>query len=368
MPTSVKMLVSFMLLFGLFYMAKATRTLPIEADLNTRAQAALASAEIDWAKVRVNGRRAVLTGLAPSPDAAQRALKTVARVRGIHSALDNLKTLQIVSPFEWQAVSLGRTLKLMGVVPSGDAYDAVTQAAAAIFPNHTVETKLELAAGVPGGNWLGAVRYGLQQLARLDEGTLRLRDTQVDLSGKTASSQIIKKVELAMRGLPAGYTGRDRVTLKLRNIDTQPILLRDLSQNTLIPIFVPTEAQQQIDLCQQRINSVMRSEKIRFKSASAEVLQQARPIIKSLADIAKECPTSRIVISGHTDASGDADENLALSKARAQAIVDLLIAQDIPENRLSAEGYGASRPIADNDTQAGRQANRRIEFRVLYSG
>jgi outer membrane protein OmpA-like peptidoglycan-associated protein len=67
-------------------------------------------------------------------------------------------------------------------------------------------------------------------------------------------------------------------------------------------------------------------------------------------------------IGGHTDNTGDADRQLALSQQRADAVRAYLIQQGVPEAMLVAKGYGDARPIASNDTEEGRFRNRRVEF------
>lgn len=70
-------------------------------------------------------------------------------------------------------------------------------------------------------------------------------------------------------------------------------------------------------------------------------------------------------IIGHTDSSGDAAKNLALSKERAVAVKNYLINKSIAVERLSVEGLGSNKPVADNATADGRKKNRRIEFDVI---
>lgn len=88
----------------------------------------------------------------------------------------------------------------------------------------------------------------------------------------------------------------------------------------------------------------------------------------------KENSDVEIVVSGHTDSRGDDDYNLRLSKDRAQAVVDYLIRNGISSSRLSAQGYGETRPIARNenadltDNPVGRQLNRRIEISMPQGG
>ena len=72
----------------------------------------------------------------------------------------------------------------------------------------------------------------------------------------------------------------------------------------------------------------------------------------------------RLLIQGHTDDIGGADFNLNLSRKRAERVREFLVKNGISEDRLTNEGLGESRPVADNSTEAGRSQNRKIEFIV----
>jgi outer membrane protein OmpA-like peptidoglycan-associated protein len=81
-----------------------------------------------------------------------------------------------------------------------------------------------------------------------------------------------------------------------------------------------------------------------------------------IATILNQFSEMNIAIEGHTDAVGTEEYNLGLSKRRAQAVRDFLASQGVVEGRLSFDGYGESRPVADNDTEEGRQKNRRVDL------
>jgi len=87
-------------------------------------------------------------------------------------------------------------------------------------------------------------------------------------------------------------------------------------------------------------------------------------VLNDLATVAYQCPGSRIIIGGHTDASGDRTINLRLSKARAEAVERFFNLAGIPAERMQSVAYGDSQPIASNATPEGRAANRRITFDV----
>lgn len=106
-------------------------------------------------------------------------------------------------------------------------------------------------------------------------------------------------------------------------------------------------------------------EDLRFPSGLAVLPRGELPSLDRIADLLKEHPRLSALIEGHTDSAGPDDINLEMSKARAEAVKQALIARGVPEDRLTAEGAGEARPIADNATAAGRGQNRRVEVYVL---
>ena len=96
-----------------------------------------------------------------------------------------------------------------------------------------------------------------------------------------------------------------------------------------------------------------------FASGSAEVRDASLPVLSSLA---AALPPGPFRIEGHTDNIGRANFNLRLSDDRAAEVRAALIQRGVPAERLQSEGFGATRPVADNHTTEGRAKNRRIEF------
>lgn len=87
--------------------------------------------------------------------------------------------------------------------------------------------------------------------------------------------------------------------------------------------------------------------------------------LERLVQFLRSQPQVRIEVGGHTDSTGDKKANQLLSENRARSVVDYLVSKGIPASRLSAKGYGDTKPVATNDTEAGRAANRRTEFTIL---
>lgn len=104
---------------------------------------------------------------------------------------------------------------------------------------------------------------------------------------------------------------------------------------------------------------------IQFAPGKAEILKPSFSVLDGAADVLKKFPSIRLRVEGHTDNDGVADKNLLLSKDRAAAVKAYLVKKGIDGARLESEGYGDTRPVADNKTPAGRAQNRRVEFTAL---
>lgn len=100
---------------------------------------------------------------------------------------------------------------------------------------------------------------------------------------------------------------------------------------------------------------------VNFALDQAVILPDSRPQIGEVVALLRD-PGLKLSVEGHTDASGTPAHNLALSQARAGAVVAALTGAGVARDRLRAKGFGADRPVADNATDAGRARNRRVEL------
>lgn len=106
--------------------------------------------------------------------------------------------------------------------------------------------------------------------------------------------------------------------------------------------------------------------KINFSSGSAAVQNSSNKDLEKIYNLLIQAENSKLTIVGHTDNVGNSEANLALSKSRAQAVVDYLKQKGIPENRFQLiDGKGQSEPIADNTTESGKSKNRRVVITFL---
>ena len=105
---------------------------------------------------------------------------------------------------------------------------------------------------------------------------------------------------------------------------------------------------------------------LKFNSSRSTFKGQSITIMDEVVSIMNQYPEMKVKIEGHTDSQGGEEANAALSAKRAGAVMQYLIDKGISPTRLSASGFGESRPVADNSTAAGRAENRRVEFIVNY--
>jgi OmpA-OmpF porin, OOP family len=119
------------------------------------------------------------------------------------------------------------------------------------------------------------------------------------------------------------------------------------------------------EACETRFSVISTARAIYFKTASAELDKESEPILQSVAEIANRCAAVKIAVAGHTDSVGGKEANKQLSEQRAGSVVGFLSQRGVTAARIEAAGYGDTRPIVPNDTEANRAKNRRIEFRVL---
>ncbi len=111
---------------------------------------------------------------------------------------------------------------------------------------------------------------------------------------------------------------------------------------------------------------ILITQKIHFEFNRSIIRSISYPILDDVVQLLKLNPQiHRVQVEGHTDAVGGDAYNQRLSESRAKAVVAYLASKGVPSDRLSAAGYGRSRPIADNSTAEGRAKNRRTEFTVL---
>ncbi|MGB3870155.1 MAG: OmpA family protein [Flavobacteriales bacterium] len=112
------------------------------------------------------------------------------------------------------------------------------------------------------------------------------------------------------------------------------------------------------------VGKSIRLDNIGFEFAKATLTPESTKELDQLADMMIDYPNMRIEVEGHTDDIGSDASNLTLSRDRAQAVVDFLRNRKVEKERITSKGYGETKPLVPNDSEANRALNRRVEFRV----
>jgi outer membrane protein OmpA-like peptidoglycan-associated protein len=128
------------------------------------------------------------------------------------------------------------------------------------------------------------------------------------------------------------------------------------------PPPAPPPAQKQVKI---RDNRIEIGEKIQFAYDKSEILPASFALMDELAKVIQENPhVQKVSIEGHASDEGEEQHNLILSKARAEAVRLYLVSKGVSADRLTSTGYGETKPLVANDSDAGREKNRRVEFHI----
>ncbi len=110
-------------------------------------------------------------------------------------------------------------------------------------------------------------------------------------------------------------------------------------------------------------------DKVQFETGKADIKSESHSLLDEVAKVLKENPQVEVIsVEGHTDSTGSADFNRKLSQQRAESVAKYLSSKGVKAARMEPKGFGPDRPVADNETDAGREANRRVEFNIVKQG
>jgi OmpA-OmpF porin, OOP family len=230
-------------------------------------------------------------------------------------------------------------VSLSGTVPSTDARSGIRNTATkALGADGFVET-LKVAEKITpvDPEWLAiaekAAVWGKIAPVFLDGKTATLRGEMPTTAAKSARYEYVRKT------LGAGWKLVDAMTVKATE---NPSVQNNPNDTTAANLDA--------------------FKGIEFGTNSAELTSKGKSLLDGAARVISGSGTTRYEISGHTDSRGSETGNLALSEARAKSVLRYLLDKGIEEVRLEAKGYGATRPVAPNDTPSNQARNRRIEF------
>lgn len=251
-------------------------------------------------------------------------------------------------------------LTLSGAVASEDAKAAVIARAQDLSKNLRlrVTDNLEIIEHGEAAGWEATLPALLTQMV-----TLQHHQATISLSGQTAT----------VKGAAASTDAKTKLLHDMASLLGTSVHVQDqltvasagsVSQANLgsagQPSAAPHASRAQV---QAGLDEILRGEHIAFESNSAVLTHKGRAVIDKLVPALKRAPDAVIEIGGHTDSYGDPDYNLQLSRTRAESVRQYLVEHQV-SNRLTAVGYGSTRPLSQDRTRAASKKNRRIEFRV----
>lgn len=329
-------------------------------------------------RVELTGRYLVIRGEADGEAAVEALGSEVKAAVGQLCEVD-VRIARAAAPepdLTWRASHEAGEVVLEGEAPDAGSKALLVARAARQFPSAQVVDRMTVSEIRPG-TWPKVADDGLRLLSMLRRGEAVLKGQSLTVRGEAPDAGTASAVEDELRQGPAkGYSGTGSLTIRTdamiaeelqaarkageaeaENRSEQPDAASQVAA-------VDPERQVAADRCQELMNSIAKAGTIHFDWASAELDPKSLPTLDQLAKVADVCPAASIKIEGHTDAEGTPERNGNLSQRRAEAVVHYLTSAGVPQSRLSAVGYGETRPVAPNDTPENRAKNRRIEFVV----
>lgn len=273
---------------------------------------------------------------------------TLPPVFSLHSDLPQpvTKEEKLEAPEFTATLSPEGQVQLRGRLSNELARTAAESFAVARFGSDTVHNAARLDDALPS-SWSMRVLAGLEALSLLSNGAVIVRPDVISVSGNTGREEASARIA----GLLAEKLG------EAQRFDIQVTYLEKLDPIASLP--TPEE-------CEAQITDILSQNKITFEPGSDTPAASAQAVLDQIAAAIKTCGDDiKFEIGGHTDSQGRENMNQALSQARATAVLSGLRARRILTGAYRAVGYGESQPIATNDTEEGRETNRRIEFKLI---
>jgi OOP family OmpA-OmpF porin len=238
-------------------------------------------------------------------------------------------------------------VQLRGRLSGANMRQAADSFARAKFGSENVYTATRDVADLPA-DWAARVLTAIEAMGFLNNGAVTVTPDLIRLSGRSGNPEASDTVARLM-------------VEKLGNAGAFEIDVTYME--ALDPVAaLPTPAE-----CEEQIAGIVAARKINFEPGSATIDESALSTMDRIAEVLRTCGDLRLEVQGHTDSQGREEMNLGLSQSRAESVLNELRARRVLTSGFVAKGYGETRPIADNATEDGREANRRIEFRLISS-
>jgi OOP family OmpA-OmpF porin len=222
----------------------------------------------------------------------------------------------------------------------------LTSLAEAKFGKDFVNNKLKIDASMPQ-DWSDLIMFGIESMSLLKNGFIEINNSAVSVSGESNEANIAVKIAQNFYGKLASNQ-----PLKTKIGYVEPV--------KVVEPEGPTDEE-----CLDGVDNLLAERKITFEPSSDRINLDGQQLLDEIADVLRDCEELSLEIAGHTDSQGREGMNLQLSQSRATAVLIELQRRKVLTTNYVAKGYGELQPIAENDTEDGREINRRIEFKLV---
>lgn len=284
-----------------------------------------------WVKVEAEGRNVTLSGNAPNYEDANAVHQIAQHYAPLITIADKM-TPRIIQPYSMNFNWNGQLLSLDGYIENQQGKQELLAVAHHLLNKKQIKTDLKLGSGTPQ-QWNKVLKKSVESLLKLQRGRIEIMNHAIYVMGQTPYSE-------------------------QRSIIKQQFDKFQQYQTT----FHIIAADESDKICQAQFKKLLGGSSIKFAENSTMLSKVSYPLLTKLANTIALCPNANINVIGYTDNVGNDKDNIELSLLRAKTVINWLFQQGISHRQLTADGKGRNNPIADNKTQAGRAANRRIEF------
>ncbi|WP_297109080.1 OmpA family protein [uncultured Devosia sp.] len=321
---------------------------------------------LEQGRVAFDGKSWSLSGTAASGAARQASLDVAAPLDLAAGAEVVVPEPVDTRPYVWSASkSATGAIVFEGFVPAESL-----QRFLAVRGGETAIDNTEVRTGAPAEFSL-EVLQALDVLALIESGEVAFDGASWTANGNIAAAERLADAEAALgTALPKWSLALSAPAVEPAEPATPPEepVQAEAIAATSEEAPPPAAASSNLALCEARLAELSAHNAILFQSGAAIISASASAELDAFAEALALCPNAVIDVEGHTDSDGDDQRNLALSVARAEAVVNALIERGVAPERLYAIGYGEAKPVADNATAAGKRQNRRIVVSVRAAG
>jgi OOP family OmpA-OmpF porin len=332
----------------------------IESTLASQATALFAAAEVEGLEVDVEAHGLALTisGIVPREDLLTSIPAFVQEnIAGIRSIETDLRFVAPVVPGDIVVSSDPLIVTWEG--SSGIVTGTLSDDATVTFVVDTLSgifgtldsTGLVVKPGVgPERDWLGTILTVVREM-----------------DGRTASGEVLANADAGLVRVGAEFDTRQERGEAVTDVEEilSALTFDFVDSLTVKDTEVPPPTQEEVVELQTNLDELIEGKVVEFGVDSDVITPRGQDLLDEILDALQQVPNVPVQISGHTDDNGTDEHNLDLSRRRAEAVLDYLVAHGEDPERFVVIGYGESRPVADNGTPEGEARNRRIEFTAL---